>query len=166
MKIAILSDSHDHLGNLDAAADVIRNSEAVVHCGDLCSPFMVRRLGEIAGDRPVHIVWGNNDGDTFLIGKVASHFPSIHLHGPLAELELGGVRVAVNHYPHIADGLARSGKYDVVCYGHDHVRHESQDHGCLLLNPGELMGMKGAPSMAVLATDSLTVGWVELTPKP
>lgn len=162
MKIAVLSDSHDNVWKLDAAADRIRATDAVVHCGDLCSPFMVRRLGEIAGERPIHIVWGNNDGDTFLIGQVAGAFPSIQLHGTLAEIELGGLRIAVNHYPQIASGLARSGKYDVVCYGHDHLKHASRDHECLLLNPGELMGMKGASTLALLKTDTLEIEFVEL----
>jgi putative phosphoesterase len=162
MKIAVLSDSHDNLWKLDAAAEAIRSADAVIHCGDLCSPFMVRRLGEIAGERPVHIVWGNNDGDTFLIGQVAAAFPSIQLHGALAEIELGGLRIAVNHYPHIATGLARSGMYDVVCYGHDHTRHESRENGCLVLNPGELMGMKGSSSLAVLDTEGRQVAWIEV----
>ncbi len=161
MRIVVLSDSHDNLWKLEAAGPTIASAEAVIHCGDLCSPFMVRRLAELAGERPVHIVWGNNDGDTFLIARVASGFPSVKLHGQLAELELGGMRVAANHYPEIARGLALSGLYDLVCYGHDHQRFEGRVGECLLLNPGELMGMKGVSSLAVLDTSSRRVEWVE-----
>ena len=123
---------------------------------------MVRRLAELAGDRPVHIVWGNNDGDTFLIGRVAAGFPNVELHGQLAEIELGGMRVAANHYPEIARGLARSGLYDLVCYGHDHLRFEGKEGECLLLNPGELMGMKAVSSLAVVETATRKVSWIDL----
>jgi len=162
MRIAVLSDSHDNLWRLDAAAEAIQSAEAIVHCGDLCSPFMVRRLGELAGDRPVHIVWGNNDGDKFLIRSVADGFPSIRLHGELAEIELDGLRVAVNHYPRLAQALARTGDYDLVCYGHDHVRFEGHQGRCLLLNPGDVMGMKGPGTVAMVETSSRQVTWLEM----
>jgi putative phosphoesterase len=162
VKILVMSDSHDNWSKLEAAAESIATAEAVIHCGDICSPFMVRRLGELAGDRPVAIVWGNNDGDPLLISRVAADFPSITLHGPLAEVELGGLRVAVNHYPQIARGLARSGDYDLVCYGHDHQRNQALEGKCLLINPGELMGMKGPSTMALVETSPRQVSWVEL----
>jgi len=162
MRIAVLSDSHDNLWKLEAAGPTIASAEAVVHCGDLCSPFMVRRLAELAGESPVHIVWGNNDGDTFLIGRVAGGFANVTLHGQLAEVELGGMRVAANHYPEIARGLARSGLYDLVCFGHDHQRFESREGDCLLLNPGELMGMKSVSSLAIVETGTWQVSWVDL----
>jgi putative phosphoesterase len=122
----------------------------------------VKRLGEGLPGKPVHIVWGNNDGDPFLISKVASGFPEIQIHGHLAQLELEGVRVGVNHYPVIARDLARSGSYDLVCYGHDHTAHESMVGDCLLLNPGELMGMKGKSTLALVDLEDRSVVWVTL----
>jgi putative phosphoesterase len=163
MRVVVISDSHDNIWKLDQAGETLASAEAVIHCGDICSPFMVRRLGELTAGKPVHIVWGNNDGDPLLIREVASGFPSIKLHGQLAEVELGGLRVAVNHYPVIARGLARSGDYDLVCYGHDHMRYEGREGDCLLVNPGELMGLKGPSTLAVVETSSRQVSWVELS---
>ncbi|HET7010648.1 MAG TPA: YfcE family phosphodiesterase [Anaerolineales bacterium] len=162
MKFLVMSDTHDHLWKLEATAAYMELAEAVIHCGDICSPFMIRRLGELSGDRPVHVVWGNNDGDTFLIGKVASGFPNVQLHGALAQIQAGGRVVAVNHYPEIAVGLARSGMYSVVCYGHDHILHEERVGECLLLNPGELLGMKGRSTVAMFDTADLSVRWIDL----
>jgi hypothetical protein len=156
MRIAVLSDSHDNIWKLAAAMPHLAAADAVIHCGDLCSPFMVRRLGDGLKGKPLHIVWGNNDGDTFLISRNAAEYPSIVLHGELAEFDLGGLRVAVNHYPGIARGLAHSGEYDLVCYGHDHTRHEEWIGNCLLLNPGELMGMNGSSTIALV--DGATCG--------
>src|SRR3990170_3692640 len=161
MRLVVMSDSHDNIWKLDRAGEAIVSAEGGIHCGVIGSPFMVRRLGGWAGDRPVHVVWGNNDGDPLLISKVAAGFPSMQLHGQLAEVELGGLRVAVNHYPVIARGLARSGDYDLVCYGHDHIRHEGKEGECLLLNPGELMGLKGPSSLALVETVGREVSWLE-----
>ncbi|OGT26449.1 MAG: hypothetical protein A2Z17_05860 [Gammaproteobacteria bacterium RBG_16_66_13] len=162
MKLLVLSDSHDNLWKLDAAAGYLEAADAVAHCGDICSPFMIRRLGELSHGKPVHVVWGNNDGDTYLLGKVAAAFPNISLHGALAQFDLDGRSVAVNHYPEIAAGLARSGQYAVVCYGHDHTMHEERVGGCLLVNPGELMGMKGRSTMAMVDAVDLSVRRIDL----
>ena len=76
-------------------------------CGDLCSTFIVDRLG--AGfSGPIHIVFGNNDGDRFRITVRAQAHPHIHLYGELARLDRGGLRVAVVHYDDIGEELAAS----------------------------------------------------------
>lgn len=162
MKIAVISDSHDNIRALDAAMPHLKTSDAVIHCGDLCAPFVIRRLGEGLGEVPVHVVWGNNDGDPFLIGKVAAGFTNVNLHGILAELEIDGLLVAVNHYPRIARGLALSRQYGLVCYGHDHTANEEWVEDCLLLNPGEIMGMQGRSMLAIVDTLDRSVEWVEV----
>jgi hypothetical protein len=148
MKIAILSDTHDHIWKIDQALHQMGQADVILHCGDLCSPFVIRHLAAGSGGRPIHIVWGNNDGDPRLISQVAAGFPFITLHGQFAELTLDGIRIAVNHYPEIARPLAASGHYDLVCYGHDHTAHHSRVGRCVLLNPGEILGMKGRRTFA------------------
>jgi putative phosphoesterase len=162
MRIAVISDTHDNIWKIEQAIPALLQAEVILHCGDLCAPFVVRQLGEALGDKPVHIVWGNNDGDPYTIGKVAAAYKGIKLHGALAALELDGLRIGVNHYPEIAHGLARSGRYDLVCYGHDHSAHEERIGDCTLLNPGEVMGLNGRSSLAVFDTSTHAVEWVEL----
>lgn len=162
MKAAIVSDTHDNIWKLEEAMLHLKASDAIIHCGDLVSPFMVRILAEGVGDTPVHLVWGNNEGDTYLIGKVAQGYPNVQLHTSVAQLSLGGVSIVVNHYPVVAKGLAASGLYGMVCYGHDHIPHEEWVGDCLLLNPGDLMGMKGKSTLAIVDLPSREVGWFEL----
>jgi putative phosphoesterase len=162
MKIAVLSDSHDNIWKLDEAMPHLRQADAVVHCGDLCSPFMIKRLGEGVESRPVHFVWGNNDGDQYTISGVARDYDHILLHGDLATLDLNGIKVAVNHYPEIAHGLAASGEFDIVCYGHDHTQHQEMIGDCLLLNPGELMGLNGSSTIATVDVVTKKVNVIEL----
>lgn len=162
MKLAVMSDSHDHVWRLDLALTMMAEADQIIHCGDLCSPFMIKRIGEAARGRPVHIVWGNNDGDPRLICQIAADYRHVALHGQLAELEIDGLKVAVNHYPEIAEPLAESGRYDLVCYGHDHTAHQRRVGDCVLLNPGELMGMRGTSTFAWFDTESRTVRFEEV----
>lgn len=162
MELAILSDTHDNIWKLDEALPHLREADAVIHCGDLCAPFVVGRLGEGVPDVPIHIVWGNNDGDPFRISNVAQSFSQISLHGEHANIELDGQRIGVNHFPGIARGLALSGQYDFVFYGHDHTANEEKIGDCLLLNPGELMGMNGRSTLALVSTETRKVRWIEL----
>lgn len=162
MNLAIISDTHDNIWKLDGALPKLSEADAVLHCGDLCAPFMVKKLGEGIQNLPIHIIWGNNDGDPWLITKVCSNFPNITLHGQFAILELGGRLIALNHYPELARGLALSGEYELVCFGHNHVASEEQIDECLLLNPGELMGMHGRSTFAIVDSQAMTVEWVEV----
>jgi putative phosphoesterase len=162
MQIAILSDSHDNIWKLSAAMPYLAAADAVIHCGDLIAPFMIIRLIKGTGSKPVHIVWGNNDGDKGLIAEVAAEGKNIHLHGDFASLDLDGLKIAVNHYPKIARTLAEAGSYDVICYGHDHTAHEEWIGNTLLLNPGELMGLQGRSTIALLDTKTRTVEFVEI----
>ena len=162
MRIAVLSDSHDNIPKFDAALELASQADAFIHCGDLCSPFMAKRLAQAADGRPVHVVWGNNDGDPVLISRVTADHPAFHLHGQLAEVNLAGVRIGVNHYPEIARPLAASGFYDLVCYGHDHQAHCSQVGNCVLLNPGELLGLMGKTSFAWFDCQSRKANFVDV----
>jgi uncharacterized protein len=140
MKIAILSDIHDNVWNLAVCLEGIQKAEALICCGDLCSPFIVGLLAEGFRDRPIHIVFGNNDGDLYRITNSARRFDYVHLHGEFFQTELDGQRFAVNHYDNIALRIAASGEYHVVCYGHNHIYKIEALGRTLTINPGAIMG--------------------------
>jgi hypothetical protein len=154
-KIAILSDSHDHLHHLQPVLADVRSvgAEVLLHCGDLCAPFVVAELGSgFAG--PIHVVEGNNDGDGRLIRQVAEGFPQVTLHGIYAELELGGAPLAMIHYPEPARRIAQSGQFRLVAYGHDHKPYQEKAAWGWLVNPGEVMGRFGEVSWGLYDTES------------
>lgn len=162
MRIAIISDSHDNVWKLDSAMPQLAQADVILHCGDVCSPFTLLRLAQGVQGKPIHLVWGNNDGDKPLLLARAAQAGNVTIHGDLAELTLDGLKVAVNHYPNIARALAESGRYDLVCYGHDHTAHEERVGRTLLLNPGEVMGLHGRSTLALFVTRSQKVAWVDL----
>ena len=156
--VAILSDSHDNIAVLEKVLTAANAAGAttLLHCGDLCAPFMLNLLGErFAG--PIHVVFGNNDGDGRLLQTVAARHPQITLHGIYAELAIADRRVAMIHYPEPALRIAQSSQFDLVCYGHDHTRHLEKMGAGWLLNPGEILGMKSTPSWALYDAERGTV---------
>ena len=166
MKIGILSDSHDNVWRLKDALAYLQTTQLVLHCGDLISPFMVHRLAKGLPNIPVHLVWGNNDGDRLMVSKMAQMYSGFTLHGEFMELEVDGLRIAMNHYPLIAQSLALSGQYDLVCYGHDHTAHQEHVGETILLNPGEMMGMNGCSTLAIFDTETRRVEPIEIWKDP
>jgi uncharacterized protein len=165
MKIAILSDIHDQIPKLHAALALVRDrgAEVVICCGDLCSPFIAKELGQ-GFSGPIHIVFGNNDGDRFRIASNAARFPNLQFHGEYVELELAGRRFSVNHFDQVGRAIARGQQHDVVCFGHNH-RFEIASHGrTLLVNPGEIYGgLTGQSTFAVYDTANGTADRVAVT---
>ena len=154
MRIAIVSDIHDHISRLATALERVRGTDTLICCGDLCSPFIMRQLGE-GFSGPIHIVFGNNDGDLFRLTVAAANFSQITLHGAFADLDLNGLRVAVTHYPEIAMPLLESGRYGLICCGHNHQYSVVQRGAVTLVNPGEVMGeLYGAATCAVYDSDT------------
>lgn len=139
MQIAILSDIHDNIWKLACALERIQQTDRMFCLGDLCSPFVLDILAR-GYDRPMDIVFGNNDADTYRITLKANGYPHVTLHGEFFEITLDNRRFAVNHYDHLAHALAASERYDVVCFGHNHQRETTRQGRTLLLNPGPIMG--------------------------
>ena len=139
MRIAVLSDIHDNVWKLAAALDRARGADAMICCGDLCSPFIVHQIGR-GFSQPIHVVFGNNDGDLFRITANARRYEHIHIHGEFFRGEFEGRRVAANHYDNIARAVAASGEFDVVCFGHNHVYEIARTGRTLAINPGAIMG--------------------------
>ena len=98
MKIAILSDSHDRVDHLERVLASVKGSGAEHLCflGDFCAPFSLAALAE-GFSGPIDAVFGNNDGDVFLLMQVARNFAHVTFHHPLAEHEIDGLKIALQH---------------------------------------------------------------------
>lgn len=151
MRFAVMSDSHDNIWNLREALRIVKSEgvDKIIHCGDFVAPFMLKELNEVG--LPVHGVFGNNDGDQFLLTKLScTRFSNMILHGLIGEIDVGGQIIGFTHQGDVARGLASCGKYHTVCFGHSHEFYQERINHTLLLNPGEIMGKDGAPGFCIL----------------
>jgi len=161
MKIGIMSDSHDNIANYDKAIEQMKEKKigALIHCGDLSAPIILKRMVDL--DFDVHMVPGNTN-DPYTTMKMSIESKNVKLYNPFAEVELGGLKIAFIHYPELAEGLAKTGKYDFVFHGHTHEKRDDKIGDTRLINPGEILGFKGKPSYAVLDTETKEVEFFEL----
>ncbi len=144
MRLAVVSDIHDQIWKLAAALDAVRSADALLCLGDLCSPFVVHQLGR-GFPGPIHILFGNNDGDPFRITMNARNYKHIRIHAEFLKGEFGARKVAAVHYDNIGRALAASGEFDLVTFGHNHVYEVGRAGRTLLVNPGPIMGCAFAP---------------------
>ena len=155
MKICIVSDSHDNRPLLAAAVREAKAAgvEAILHCGDVVAPSTLEVVKPY--DIPIHVIHGNNVGDSYMMGRIASKAANrTTYYGQDAGIELGKCRIFLVHYPHYAEAMATTGDWDLVCCGHDHkVDVRSIDNiagkSTWLVNPGTVGGIK-APATWVL----------------
>lgn len=150
MRIAVIADTHipGRAHDLPPTAwRIIRDAAAVVHAGDVVTPWLLDRLR--AASPQVHAVLGNND---------------LPLRGALPQqlrLRLGGVEVAVVHDSGAADGRRRRlrrmfPEARAVVFGHSHTPVCDDDGDLLLLNPGSPTDRRRQPhfTMATLDCDA------------
>lgn len=155
MRIAVLSDCHDNIWNLERLLLRLSDVEMLVFCGDLCAPFTLDLLA--AGFHgPVHVTFGNNDGDVFLLTQIAARHPNVTLHAPYGTVEAEGQKLAFVHDPLFGEGLAALGRYDAVFCGHSHRPEARMVGRTVLANPGEVMGRFGQPGYGVYETQDRT----------
>ena len=167
MEFAIISDIHDRLDRLNQCLTILkdRGIDTLIFCGDFCSPFVIKTLGE--SGLTVHAVFGNNDGDRFAISNQVKNYSNIHLYGEYIGdihniLVLDNIKIGVTHYPFYAQTMVKTGWYDAVFFGHTHEKHKQKYSKALLLNPGEIAGVFNTPSFAVYDTHYQTSEFVEL----
>jgi len=152
MKVAIFSDSHDNIWNLERALRQIKGQvEALFHLGDVVAPFTVEILAK--ANLPTYLVLGNNDADQIgMFQKSNNKFVWVPTGQQFGEVELDGRKIAYTHYPKLGKLLARSGEYDAVFYGHTHLTENKKIGKTLLLNPGAICGIiEGKPKTASYA---------------
>jgi putative phosphoesterase len=161
MLIGICSDSHDHVENTKTAVTFFKTLkiDRLVHAGDYCSPFMIPLFDGL----PLHGVFGNNDGDKYLLMKKFDEIDAT-LYGDFFSFTEDGLKFAVYHgtYEEITRSLEKSGVYDVVISGHTHEASVETVGETISINPGSVNGFAGDAMLALFDTESKEVKFKEI----
>ncbi|MHA1713460.1 MAG: metallophosphoesterase [Candidatus Ranarchaeia archaeon] len=161
--IGIMADSHDNIEMIRKAVNVFNELDVsmVLHAGDVVSPFTARVFKDLKS--PLHIVFGNNDGDKI---SLINFFNGIgEFHGHAAIIEIKKRRIAMVHGVHdfIQDSLAQSNTFDVVVTGHTHNKQYTEIKNTLIINPGETCGyLTGQATVASLDLNTLKHTFIDL----
>jgi len=166
MKIVIISDIHDNAHNLVLALKKIYSYgyiKKIIFLGDFVGAAIAGLL--CASAIPVFAIWGNNDGDKALITKFANKDDSNLEVGfdVFDTMEIDKRKIFLSHYPLLAKPMAKSGEFDAVFYGHNHLKNKEMIGKCLLLNPGEIGAYKtGIANFAIYDTDTNDAEIIEI----
>jgi len=160
MKIAIITDIHDNIWNLEKAMSSLSSNkdiEAVINCGDIFSPFVIKQLGRLK--KRQYLVFSNSDiKNSVLVDRCRE--VGIEFFKDFGELELGGKRIGFTHEERLAKKLKG---FDAVFYGHLHeYKLERDSDGTLLVCCGEIMGRKIPACYVVYDTNTEEVKKIEI----
>lgn len=159
MRIGVVSDTHNHLGNVARIVELLNQArvECVVHTGDITQAKTLEVLARL--EAPLLGVFGNNDrGEREALEHAAQRY-DIALSDPPLELHLAGRRIVVVHDPRDLDGVG--GERDLALHGHTHQRVLERRDGHVVFNPGECAGhvaglnAVGVVDLATLAAEIL-----------
>lgn len=163
MLLGVISDTHDHQNNILKAVSIMnqRSVDALIHCGDYCSPFTKNWFNNLNENIKQHFygVFGNNDGDHGFLRKNLGKICQFVENGHELIIELDGKNIIASHMPkqETVKALADSGKFDMVLSGHTHaVVNIKSDEGVLIVNPGEACGyLTKTATFAIISTKKL-----------
>jgi putative phosphoesterase len=120
MRIGVISDTHGLVRPEAVAA--LRDSELLLHAGDIGKPEVLETLESIAA---IMAIRGNID-----LGAWASHLPLE------MTIEVKGTRIYLIHNVNDLTRDPRRDGYGIVISGHSHKPSIRRQNGVLFLNPG------------------------------
>ena len=173
MKVAIISDVHDNIPNLKKVLDYCSENEIekIICCGDLASIETLEYLNDnFAGE--IYFTLGNMDNDYLQNYFFKNNeFKKTKIFKKEGEIEIDKKNIAFVHFPRIAKGLCRSGRYEFVFYGHTHKpwvasAEASADQGrkCMMLNPGTVAGQFYSATFAIWNTEDDKFELIKIDP--
>ncbi len=141
MKIAVISDIHDNIGNLNLFFDKIKNQqiEKIIFLWDLVSASTVLVLSSF--EIPVFSILWNNNWDLCRVKDLENEFFEQSCR-PFDFLEIDSKKIFLTHYNEFANSIAKSWDFDAVFYWHNHIKYKEKVWNCLVLNPWEISWSK------------------------
>ena len=135
-RIGIISDTHGRLPQ--SVSNIFKNTDLIIHAGDIGDPQIIDALEKNA---PVRAVRGNMD-----MGDWARQLPRNKT------IKVGRKQLYVIHDVYHLDINANATSYHVVIFGHTHQPQVEEQQGVLYVNPGSAVQPRYGypPSVALL----------------
>lgn len=165
-KIGIIADTHENLPLIAKAVECFNkeNVQAVFHAGDIIAPFTVKEFKNLKAK--MYLVFGNNDGDKFLLRSKFKEIGEFYETRYETEIEVDTShrqRILLIHQPDFLEQLIASQRYDIIIYGHTHQVDVREEGKTLIINPGECGGwLTGKSTCAILTLPERKVEIIEL----
>ena len=154
MKIAIISDSHDNLKNIEKFFYIIKNEKIskIICCGDIASKETIEFIStNFLGE--IFLVLGN--AETFTEEDIKK-IKNINYQGKIGYAKIEHLNIGFCHKPIDIENVKKGTKnnLDFIFYGHTHKPWLEKSNNTILANPGNLAGIFYQPTFALLDTHS------------
>lgn len=154
MKIAIISDIHDNLVNLNKCLKVCQTEkiDKIICLGDVCNLDTLTILCQKFKNE-IHLVDGNGEIYT---KKDALKIKNLDYQAEFGYLSIDNINLAFCHKKKDIDELLKGAKVkpDFIFYGHNHKPWLEKKKNTFWANPGNVAGIYYQPTFAILNTDN------------
>ena len=159
MKIAIISDIHDNLVNLEKCLNWCNKNgiKEIICCGDVTNS---ETLGILSNkfNGTIYLVKGNveiyNEAEL-------KQYQNIKYYGKVGKIELNNKFIGICHEPYLVERMRKEGNYDIIFYGHTHKPWIEEMGGIKLVNPGTLSAMFQKATFALMEDDKIELKILE-----
>lgn len=155
MKIAIFSDIHDNLVNLNKFLSWCKDNhiDELICCGDVTTLDTL----EIINNKflgTTHLVLGNVD---MFSEKEVLKLKNIKCYGKIGRAKIANRQIGMCHEPYLINKVLEMGKCDLVFFGHTHKPWIEEQQGTNIANPGTLGGVFQKATFSVFDTDKASL---------
>lgn len=165
MRIGVLSDTHNNIGNLLKALRFFEEEQInqLLHCGDMVNITTAQQMSGF----DVIYVNGNMDSSPGGVNDALWFLnPKNETPGDVFSGKLGETMIAATH-GHLTgklDQLIQSGRYDFVFHGHTHRKRDELVGKTRVINPGALGGARHEPrTVCIVDLDNRDVRSVKIS---
>lgn len=165
MRIGVLSDTHNNIGNLLKALHLFKDEgiTTLIHCGDMVNVTTARQMASF----DVIYVNGNMDDSAEAVNDALWMLnPKNETPGAAYAGKVDSVSIGVTH-GHIAgklEQLVQSRRHAFVFTGHTHRQRDELVGKTRVINPGALGGARyGARTVCIVDLDSRDVRFVKVS---
>jgi hypothetical protein len=162
MQIAICSDSHDNIVNIEKFLNYCKKNkiEKIIHCGDVTAESTKQifknefpnKITFVEGNAEIEVQEKTTCGEQGRT-KRTNRFQKIKRAPiPFLELEIDKLKIAACHTREKAKRLAEKNIYNIVFYGHNHKPWQEKINSTYIINPGNIAGMFYRASFATYNT--------------
>ena len=152
MKVAICSDIHDNLVNLEKFLTWCKNNsvDQIICVGDVTNADTLEYIAnEFKGN--IFLIRGNLE---IYEEKETKKHSNIKYYGRFGIAEIAGKKVGLCHEPSFINELLKQDKCNFIFYGHTHKPWLEDRKGTLIINPGTLGAVFQRASFSVWDTET------------
>ena len=161
MRVAIVSDSHNNITNLEKAVARANGEgcEQFFHLGDLTTGRAADTLAGFQGG--IRCVFGNCDTDIQGLKRSITCVGG-EIDPPPFSFKLSVWRILLLHEPFGLEHQADTQSYDYIFYGHLHRLDQRRVGKTSILNPGESGSRNGNATLCIADLASGQFDWIYL----